>query len=159
MQLIVLGLNHKTAPVEVRERFSIPADKVSKGLRHLDDYEALNEAVILSTCNRSEMYAVVDDDQEDLPTLKQFLFDLTGNEENIDAYLYHYTGEECIQHLFAVVSSLDSLVIGEGQILSQVKKAYAIAREEGTTSYRTEYLAAPGYCRRQARPHGNAHRL
>jgi len=134
MQLIVLGLNHKTAPVEVRERFSIPADKVSKGLRHLDDYEALNEAVILSTCNRSEMYAVVDDDQEDLPTLKQFLFDLTGNEENIDAYLYHYTGEECIQHLFAVVSSLDSLVIGEGQILSQVKKAYAIAREEGTTS-------------------------
>lgn len=134
MQLIVLGLNHKTAPVEVRERFSIPADKVSKGLRHLDDYEALNEAVILSTCNRSEMYAVVDDDQEDLPTLKQFLFDLTGNEENIDAYLYHYTGEACIQHLFAVVSSLDSLVIGEGQILSQVKKAYAIAREEGTTS-------------------------
>ena len=134
MQLIVLGLNHKTAPVEVRERFSIPADKVSRGLKHLEDYEALNEAVILSTCNRSEMYAVVDDAEEDLPTVKQFLFDLTGNEENIDEYLYYYNGEECIRHLFEVASSLDSLVIGEGQILSQVKKAYAIAREEQTTS-------------------------
>ena len=134
MQLIVLGLNHKTAPVEVRERFSIPADKVSRGLKHLEDYEALNEAVILSTCNRSEMYAVVDDAEEDLPTVKQFLFDLTGNEENIDEYLYYYSGEECIRHLFEVASSLDSLVIGEGQILSQVKKAYAIAREEQTTS-------------------------
>ncbi len=122
MQLIVLGLNHKTAPVEVRERFSIPADKVSRGLKHLEDYEALNEAVILSTCNRSEMYAVVDDAEEDLPTVKQFLFDLTGNEENIDEYLYYYNGEECIRHLFEVASSLDSLVIGEGQILSQVKK-------------------------------------
>jgi len=132
--LIVLGLNHKTAPVEVRERFSIPADKVSRGLKHLEDYEALNEAVILSTCNRSEMYAVVDDAEEDLPTVKQFLFDLTGNEENIDEYLYYYSGEECIRHLFEVASSLDSLVIGEGQILSQVKKAYAIAREEQTTS-------------------------
>ena len=134
MQLIILGLNHKTAPVEVRERFSIPADKVSRGLKHLEDYEALNEAVILSTCNRSEMYAVVDDAEEDLPTVKQFLFDLTGNEENIDEYLYYYSGEECIRHLFEVASSLDSLVIGEGQILSQVKKAYAIAREEQTTS-------------------------
>ena len=100
MQLIVLGLNHKTAPVEVRERFSIPSDKVSRGLKHLEDYEALNEAVILSTCNRSEMYAVVDDAEEDLPTVKQFLFDLTGNEENIDEYLYYYNGEECIRHLF-----------------------------------------------------------
>ncbi len=134
MQLIVLGLNHKTAPVEVRERFSIPADKVSRGLKHLEDYEALNEAVILSTCNRSEMYAVVDDAEEDLPTVKQFLFDLTGNEEDIDEYLYHFASEECIRHLFQVASSLDSLVLGEGQILSQVKDAYALGREEGTTS-------------------------
>ena len=87
MQLIVLGLNHKTAPVAVRERFSIPKESVRKGLRHLNEYESLNEAVVLSTCNRSEMYAVVDNADEDLPTLKQFLFDLTGNEENIDEYL------------------------------------------------------------------------
>jgi len=134
MQLVVLGLNHKTAPVEVRERFSISADRISQGLRHLEDYAAIDEAVVLSTCNRSEMYAAVEEDSEELQTLKQFLFDLAGNEESIDDYLYCYTGEACIRHLFEVASSLDSLVLGEGQILSQVKKAYAIARESGTTS-------------------------
>ncbi len=134
MQLIVLGLNHKTAPVAVRERFSIPKESVRKGLRHLNEYESLNEAVVLSTCNRSEMYAVVDNADEDLPTLKQFLFDLTGNEENIDEYLYVFRDEACVRHLFDVASSLDSLVIGEGQILSQVKEAYSIAREESATS-------------------------
>ena len=122
MQLIVLGLNHKTAPVDVRERFSIPEEKIRRGLRHIDEYDAMNEVVILSTCNRSEMYVVVEDADEDLPMLKQFLFDLAGNEEDIDDYLFYYGGEECISHLFEVSSSLDSLVIGEGQILSQVKK-------------------------------------
>jgi glutamyl-tRNA reductase len=134
MQLVVLGLNHKTAPVEVRERFSITKENICKGLRHLDEYESLNEAVVLSTCNRSEMYAVVDDIDVDLPTIKQFLFDLTGNEECIDDYLYCYVDSECIEHLFRVASSLDSLVVGEGQILSQVKQAYALARGEETTS-------------------------
>lgn len=134
MQLIVLGLNHKTAPVAVRERFSISKEGIRKGLRHLNEYESLNEAVVLSTCNRSEMYAVVDDADEDLPTLRQFLFDLTGNEEDIDPYLYTFCDEACVRHLFDVASSLDSLVIGEGQILSQVKEAYSIAREESATS-------------------------
>lgn len=134
MQLLSLGLNHKTAPVDVRERFAISKQAVRDGLENLNEYEGISEAVILSTCNRSEMYAVVDDAQEDLATLKQFLFDLTGNEEDIDDYLYSFVDEECIRHLFRVASSLDSLVLGEGQILSQVKDAYAIAREAGTTS-------------------------
>lgn len=134
MELLMLGLNHKTAPVDVRERFSIPKQAVRNGLENLNEYDGLNEAVVLSTCNRSEMYAVVDDVREGLATLKQFLFDLTGNEENIDEYLYHYAKEDCIRHLFEVASSLDSLVLGEGQILSQVKEAYALGREAGTTS-------------------------
>ena len=134
MELLMLGLNHKTAPVDVRERFAIPKQAIRDGLANLNDYEGLSEAVVLSTCNRSEMYAVVDDIREDLPTLRQFLFDLTGNEESIDEYLYHYENEECIRHLFKVASSLDSLVLGEGQILSQVKAAYALGREAGTTS-------------------------
>ena len=134
MELLMLGLNHKTAPVDVRERFAIPKQAIRDGLANLNDYEGLSEAVVLSTCNRSEMYAVVDDIREDLPTLRQFLFDLTGNEENIDAYLYHHENEDCIRHLFEVASSLDSLVLGEGQILSQVKAAYALGREAGTTS-------------------------
>lgn len=134
MHLLILGLNHKTAPVDVRERFSIPKNALRLGLANLNAYEGISEAVVLSTCNRSEMYAVVDDVKSDKKTLKQFLFDLTGNEENIDEYLYCYEDEECIRHLFRVASSLDSLVLGEGQILSQVKEAYAIAREAGATS-------------------------
>lgn len=134
MELLMLGLNHKTAPIEVRERFAVSKQAVRSGLANLNEYEGLSEAVILSTCNRSEVYAVVEDIGTDLPELKQFLFDLTGNEENIDAYLYSFDGEECIRHLFNVASSLDSLVLGEGQILSQVKEAYAMGREAGTTS-------------------------
>ena len=134
MQLIVLGLNHKTAPVDVRERFSISRESIRKGLLNLNEYESLNEAVVLSTCNRSELYAVVEDAQEDTGTLRQFLFDLTGNEEDIDEYLYCYEDEDCIRHLFNVASSLDSLVLGEGQILSQVKQAYALARDANSTS-------------------------
>ena len=134
MELLMLGLNHKTAPVDVRERFSLSKQAIRTGLANLNEYDGLNEAVILSTCNRSETYAVVDDAKKDLAVLKQFLFDLTGNEENIDDYLYHFSGEECIRHLFLVSSSLDSLVIGEGQILSKVKAAYAVGRECGTNS-------------------------
>lgn len=134
MQLMVIGLNHKTAPVEVRERFSIGKEGVRKGLDHLEEYEDIHEAVILSTCNRSEMYAVVEDAKTDLSIVKQYLFDVVGAEEDIDAYLYVHEGEACVRHLFAVSSSLDSLVLGEGQILSQVKGAYAMAREAGTTS-------------------------
>ena len=134
MQLLVLGLNHKTAPVGVRERFSVTKQAARNGLSNLGEYEGINEAVVLSTCNRSELYAVVDDAAEDAPTLKQFLFDLTGTEEEIDEFLYSFTDTDCIRHLFEVTASLDSLVLGEGQILSQVKEAYAMARGAGTTS-------------------------
>ncbi len=134
MQLMVLGLNHKTAPVAVRERFSIAREDISRGLRHLHEYDEINEAAVLSTCNRSELYAVVDDAAEGLESMRQFLLDLTGNEEDISEYLYSYENEKCIDHLFRVASSLDSLVIGEGQILSQVKQAYALAREAEATS-------------------------
>lgn len=131
MQLAVLGLNHKTAPVVVRERFSIAKDKIRISLQEMDKYQGLHEVVVLSTCNRSELYAVIDEGTLDI--LKRFWADLTGNESNIDQYLYSFTDEECIRHLFNVASSLDSLVIGEGQILSQVKEAYAISLEEGAT--------------------------
>lgn len=134
MQLIVIGLNHKTAPVAVRERFAVGKDAVRQGLSNLGDYEAIHEAVILSTCNRSELYAVVDDAEADASVVKQFLFDLTGNGEDIDEYLYALAAEDCIRHLFEVAASLDSLVLGEGQILSQVKAAYAMARKAEATS-------------------------
>ena len=134
MHLIVLGLNHKTAPVDVRERFSIPKDAIRKGFQHLAEYADLLEAVVLSTCNRSEIYAVTADDAHAGEAVRRFFFDLTGNDEDVEEYLYMHEDEECIRHLFRVAASLDSLVLGEGQILSQVKQAYALALEGHATS-------------------------
>lgn len=73
MQLVVLGLNHKTVSVEVRERFAISVDNINKGLHHLDNYNGISEVVILSTCNRTEIYAVVDDANENMQDVKSFL--------------------------------------------------------------------------------------
>lgn len=136
MQLVVLGLNHKTVSVEVRERFAISVDSINKGLHHLDDYDGIDEAVILSTCNRTEIYAVVDDAQKDKESVKDFFLALAGCDvaETKEEYFYYWIDEQCIRHLFTVASSLDSLIIGEGQILSQVKKAYSLAREADATN-------------------------
>ena len=134
MQLVVLGLNHKTVSVEVRERFAISVDNINKGLRHLDNYNGISEVVILSTCNRTEIYAVVDDANENMQDVKEFFFTLAGSDDAKDEYFYYHVDKDCIRHLFAVASSLDSLIIGEGQILSQVKKAYSMAREAQATS-------------------------
>ena len=134
MQLIAVGLNHKTAPVEVREKFSIPKERVRGGLIALSDYETVQEAVVLSTCNRSEIYAVAEDTAGGVEALRDFWADLTGIDESMEPYLYCFVHEDAIRHLFRVASSLDSLVIGEGQILSQVKDAYAMSHDTGTTS-------------------------
>ena len=134
MQLIGVGLNHKTAPVEVREKFSIPKERVRGGLITLSDYENVQEAVVLSTCNRSEIYAVAEDAAGGVEALKDFWADLTGIDESMEPYLYCFVHEDAIRHLFRVASSLDWLVIGEGQILSQVKDAYTMAHDAGTTS-------------------------
>lgn len=130
MHLKVLGFNYKTAPIDIRERFSIGKHSLRRGLEHLDDYDGLNEVVILSTCNRTEFYAVTSDACED--SVKQFANDIIGG--GVDEYLYQYEGEDCIRHLFEVAASLDSLILGEGQILSQVKEAYSIAKSVGATS-------------------------
>jgi glutamyl-tRNA reductase len=134
MPLVVLGLNHKTAPVEIRECFSFSEEQIKQGLRHLHEYDDILECAILSTCNRTEMYAVVDDIDDAYPVLQDFLARMNDNACKMDKYLFYFTEEDCIRHLFRVVSSLESLVVGEGQILSQVKKAYSIARDTGTTS-------------------------
>ena len=131
MHLKVLGLNHRTAPIDVREKFSVGKDAIRRGLENLDDYDGLSEAVILSTCNRSEIYAVTAEDCR--ASLHQFLNDLIGGvvDEN---FLYEFHEEACAEHLFEVAAGLDSLVLGEGQILSQVKEAYSIAKTAQATS-------------------------
>ena len=131
MRLKVLGLNHTTAPIEVREKFSIGKEALRRGLENLDGYDGLNEAVILSTCNRSEIYAVTADDCE--ANLRQFLNDLIGDVID-EKFLYEYDDEACTEHLFEVAAGLDSLVLGEGQILSQVKEAYTTAKSAQATN-------------------------
>ncbi|MCR5834791.1 MAG: glutamyl-tRNA reductase [Selenomonadaceae bacterium] len=130
MHLKVIGLNHTTAPVEVRERFSVGKEAIRRGLENLDEYDGLSEAVVLTTCNRSEIYAVSESGCEN--SIKQFMNDLIGAVVD-DKYLYTYDGEDCARHLFAVTSGLDSLILGEGQILSQVKEAYATAKAAAAT--------------------------
>ncbi|MFC2412997.1 MAG: hypothetical protein ACFNQF_03175 [Bacteroides sp.] len=129
-----LGLNHRTAPVDVRERVSFSREELRSGLMNLGEYDGLSGLVVLSTCNRTELYASVDESAAGAQALRQFLNDLAQGGDDLDEYLYTYTDDEAIRHLFRVASSLDSLVLGEGQILSQVKEAYAIAREAGATS-------------------------
>lgn len=130
MHLKVLGLNHKTAPIEIREQFSISKDALRRGLENLDDYDGLSEAVVLTTCNRSEIYAVTADGCDDSP--RQFLNDLIGTTVD-EKFLYTRDEEACAFHLFEVAAGLDSLVLGEGQILSQVKEAYTVAKAAGAT--------------------------
>lgn len=134
MQLVVLGLNHKTAPVEVRECFSFSEEQLRLAMRRLHDREVVEECVWLSTCNRTELYAVVEDAEEAYEPLKAALTRMAVGQVRPDDYVFYHCDEECIDHLFRVASSLDSLVIGEGQILSQVKKAYSMAWDARTTS-------------------------
>ena len=134
MQLLTLGLNHRTAPVDVRERVSFSREELRSGLMNLGEYDGLSGLVILSTCNRTELYASVDESAAGAQALRQFLNDLAQGGDDLDEYLYTYTDDEAIRHLFRVASSLDSLVLGEGQILSQVKQAYALALEGHATS-------------------------
>ena len=134
MQLVVLGLNHKTAPVEVRECFSFSEEQVKQALKYFRGQEEFSECVLLSTCNRTELYAVVEDADEALPIMRQFLQRMAVNPPDARKYLFFFTDEDCINHLFRVASSLDSLIIGEGQILSQVKRAYSLARDAENTS-------------------------
>lgn len=134
MQLAVLGLNHKTAPIEVRENFSFPEDRIGRMLKRFKGYARWMEMAILSTCNRTEFYVVLDSDNidtdEDL--IDGILWGITDGDYELEHFYFH-RDMDCIKHLFNVVSSLDSMVIGEGQILSQVKDAYHIAKNFGMT--------------------------
>lgn len=135
MQLVVLGLNHRSAPVNVRELFSFDKTEMVEALNHVYEHEQVAECVLLSTCNRTELYAVL----EDVTEPKQFMLDLLkhlkGAEDlAVDAnWFFTYEGAELMHHLFNVAASLDSLVLGEGQILSQLKGAYITAYSRGLT--------------------------
>lgn len=135
MSIVLAGVNHKTAPVEVRERLAFTKDACTHALRALVDGEVVREALIVSTCNRVEVLAEVNPEQheEGLARIKNFLADgRSVSLELFEQHLYTHTEVEAVRHLFRVASSLDSMVVGEPQILGQVRAAYTLAVEAGT---------------------------
>jgi glutamyl-tRNA reductase len=130
--LLLLGVNHTTAPVEVRERLAIPATRLADATRTLAHQPGVREALILSTCNRVELLTVYEGAASPSPSSIRFLEDyLNVGSADIQPHVYQYRELEAIRHLFRVASSLDSMVVGEAQILGQVKQSWSVAREVG----------------------------
>jgi glutamyl-tRNA reductase len=135
MHLIVVGLSHKTAPVEIREKLAVPESRLGEALTRLRSYPGVKEGVLLSTCNRVEVYAVVDQVEAGYGRIQEFLADthLALSSEQLTPHLYWHTGDRAIAHLFRVAASLDSMIIGESQILGQLKDAFEVALAHKTT--------------------------
>ncbi|HET6466069.1 MAG TPA: glutamyl-tRNA reductase [Nitrospiria bacterium] len=135
MDIIVVGLNHRTTPIEIREKFSISDAQLREALIRLKSYHGIDEGLILSTCNRVEVCAVVQQLQTGFQRIKEFFEDFhTGlSREEWNASLYLYSADEAVRHVFRVASSLDSMVIGEPQILGQLKEAFNIAMHQNAT--------------------------
>ncbi len=134
MSILVVGLNHKSAPVDIREKLAFNNNSVSNALSLFSQKYASSEAVILSTCNRVEMYASSASDAVKLEDILSFLAEFHKIEKSeFSQYMYHYKDDRAVMHLFHVSSSIDSMVIGESQILSQVKEAYTLASMEQST--------------------------
>jgi len=132
MPLLVIGLNHTTAPVSIRERLTFGPDIVVGALRSLTEIRGIHEGVILSTCNRTEVYCHADEDADEWT--RDWLARFHGlSVEDIAPYLYMHEGRHAVDHLLSVASGLDSLVLGEPQILGQVKNAFQTASDAGRT--------------------------
>ena len=135
MHIVVVGLSHKTAPVEIREKLAVPDSRLGEALTRLCSYQGIKEGMLLSTCNRVEVYAVVEELEPGYSRIQEFLADahLSVSSEQLTPHLYWQTGDRAIAHLFRVASSLDSMVVGESQILGQVKDAFEMALTHKTT--------------------------
>ena len=135
MGIIVVGLSHKTAAIEVREKLNFPESTLPDALRKLMAYEGIRESLIVSTCNRVEIYASVQESTSGIERVKQFISDYHGlSREALEKSLYVYPDAQGVRHTFRVASSLDSMVLGEAQILGQLKDAFDIALKTKTTS-------------------------
>ncbi|ACO03753.1 MAG TPA: glutamyl-tRNA reductase [Persephonella sp.] len=136
MEIFAVGLNYKTAPVDVREKLAISEDQLSGLLKKISEINSIYEVSILSTCNRVEIYGVTDDPDDAFNRIVQILSSYSGLQKNeLEKYLFKLTGREAIKHIFKVSASLDSMVIGEPQIVCQFKDAFTKAREEKTVRH------------------------
>ncbi len=135
MGIIVVGLSHKTAPIEVREKLNFPENTLPDALRKLMTYDGVKESMIVSTCNRVEIYASVRESASGIDRIKQFISDYHSlSREALEKSLYVYPDAQGVRHTFRVASSLDSMVLGEAQILGQMKDSFDIALKTKTTS-------------------------
>ena len=139
MSLLALGLNHQTAPLDLREKVAFAPEAMPEALSDLARQPGVNEALIISTCNRTELYVEIESGAE--AVAQRWLFDHHQlNERRLDEFLYTHADNAAVRHLFRVATGLDSMVLGEPQILGQVKDAYQAARLAGTLRSSMERL-------------------
>jgi glutamyl-tRNA reductase len=138
MKFQLIGVNHKTAPVEVRERLAIPESRLPEACKKLAEHPAVSEGMIVSTCNRVEFIATMKNGSGDL---REFLREYFATDlGEFESHLYEFREDEAVRHIFRVAASLDSMVVGEPQILGQVKEAYATARAVGAVRAQLDQL-------------------
>ncbi|HEY4610537.1 MAG TPA: glutamyl-tRNA reductase, partial [Ilumatobacteraceae bacterium] len=132
MSIVVIGVNHRTGPLELLERLAIPAADQAKALAGLKARESIREAVVLSTCNRTEVYAVAELFHGAYADIRDFFCDVAGLDPNdLQSHLYSQHDDAAVTHLFEVAAGLDSAVLGESEILGQVRSAWELAQVEG----------------------------
>jgi glutamyl-tRNA reductase len=138
MTLALIGVNHKTAPIALREKIAISRDDLAEATRALASTPGVTECMIISTCNRVELLAAVEDPVAPVAGFLSTFFSIDA--QVLAPHLYEYHDKDAVSHLFRVAASLDSMVVGEPQILGQVKEAFAVARSAGTISTQMEHL-------------------
>jgi glutamyl-tRNA reductase len=143
MTFQLIGVNHRTAPLEVRERFAISESKLPDAVQRFAQHPGIEEGMIVSTCNRVELLARSRNGGSDLRAFLSNYFNLDARQFN--QHLYEYVDKDAIRHLFRVTASLDSMVVGEPQVLGQVKEAYAVARAVGTVNSQLDALVTRAF--------------
>ena len=143
MTFLLIGVNHNSAPIEVRERLALPEPRLPEAMQQLAKFPGVEEGLILSTCNRVELLANATNGSADLRGFLREYFKI--NPAEYEKHLYEYREAEAIRHLFRVTSSLDSMVVGEPQILGQVKEAYAMARAVGAVHSQLDALISRSF--------------
>ena len=146
MKLLVAGVSHKTAPVEVRERLAFPENALPEALASLRARPGVTEALILSTCNRVEIVVATEDSVDLRSLIGEFLAETRQTQPaTLGPCVYHHEGPEAIRHLFRVAASLDSMVVGEPQILGQLKAAYSAAKAHGAISGLLDHILSRAF--------------